>query len=285
VFVEDGVSAGEPVLVALPPEKLEQVRAALATVAGDVHFEDMSVVGRNPGRILGLFWDWSQRHNRRVRCLGEPIWPGRNEAETLEGQRHEALINLAFKDTEMTLLCMYDGQQLGPDALAHARTTHPSFAGMNGAQDETEGFGDQLQIFMSADRSLSAPPQSATVHSFERDLYPLRQLVAASDATAGLTPERTADFVFAINEAAENVIKHGRWHGTVRLWRDGVSVVGEVCGGGCITDPFAGRYRPPADALSGRGLWLINQLCDLVQLRSTDQATTVRIHMQVPSAP
>jgi anti-sigma regulatory factor (Ser/Thr protein kinase) len=34
---------------------------------------------------------------------------------------------------------------------------------------------------------------------------------------------------------------------------------------------------PAPDREGGRGLYLVNQLCDLVQVRSSDQGTTVRV--------
>ena len=40
----------------------------------------------------------------------------------------------------------------------------------------------------------------------------------------------------------------------------------------------AGRERPAIDRDGGRGLWMVNQLCDLVELRSGDMGTVVRIH-------
>jgi len=48
---------------------------------------------------------------------------------------------------------------------------------------------------------------------------------------------------------------------------------------GRITDPLAGRVRHGPDD-SGHGLWLVNQVCDLVELRSGDAGTTVRMHMR-----
>jgi anti-sigma regulatory factor (Ser/Thr protein kinase) len=40
-----------------------------------------------------------------------------------------------------------------------------------------------------------------------------------------------------------------------------------------------GRARPTFDQESGRGLWMVNQLCDLVQIRSSPADTVVRLHM------
>ena len=54
----------------------------------------------------------------------------------------------------------------------------------------------------------------------------------------------------------------------------------EVRDGGRIDDPLAGRRRPSAAQVGGYGLWLANQVCDLVQLRSVPQGMVVRVHMR-----
>jgi hypothetical protein len=55
-----------------------------------------------------------------------------------------------------------------------------------------------------------------------------------------------------------------------------------VCGirdRGRIDESLAGRERPTAERHSRRGLWIANQLCDLVQLRTFPAGTAVRLHM------
>ena len=94
-----------------------------------------------------------------------------------------------------------------------------------------------------------------------------------------LSPERRADLVFAVNEVATNAVRHADGICTTHVWRDGDTVVAELS---CTSslDAVAGRMRPSPDALAGRGLWLVNQLCDLVELRSGHGGTTVRLHVR-----
>ncbi len=42
-----------------------------------------------------------------------------------------------------------------------------------------------------------------------------------------------------------------------------------------------GRERPRAEQAGGRGLWITNQLCDLVQIRSSELGTEVRMRMNL----
>jgi hypothetical protein len=55
----------------------------------------------------------------------------------------------------------------------------------------------------------------------------------------------------------------------------------EIRDRGVIADPLAGQRRPAADALAGHGLWLVHQVCDLVELLSGHDGTTVRMHMAI----
>jgi hypothetical protein len=55
----------------------------------------------------------------------------------------------------------------------------------------------------------------------------------------------------------------------------------EVRDSGFIAEPLVGRFRPSAAVEGGHGVWLANQLCDLVQVRSSRAGTTVRLIVQI----
>jgi anti-sigma regulatory factor (Ser/Thr protein kinase) len=116
------------------------------------------------------------------------------------------------------------------------------------------------------------------------ELCALRASVGAAAAVTILSPERRADVVFAVHELAVNVLRHGHGGGRVRIWREDGETVAEVSGPGTVVDPLIGHRRPATGALTGRGLWLVNQLCDLVQLRSSLVGTVVRVHVHTRSA-
>ncbi len=66
------------------------------------------------------------------------------------------------------------------------------------------------------------------------------------------------------------------------LWCTTSSVICEVRDTGRITDPMVGRVRPDGDREGGWGVWMANQLCDLVQVRVGPGGTVVRVHMTKP---
>jgi anti-sigma regulatory factor (Ser/Thr protein kinase) len=99
---------------------------------------------------------------------------------------------------------------------------------------------------------------------------------------AGLGADPSDDLELAVDEIAANSLLHGGGRGVLRIWVEGSSLVCEVADDGVITDPLVGRREPALDRTGGRGLWLANQLCGLVQIRSGAAGTTVRLHTRLP---
>jgi anti-sigma regulatory factor (Ser/Thr protein kinase) len=116
------------------------------------------------------------------------------------------------------------------------------------------------------------------------DLRAVRSFVAAAAAARGLGTERTRDLVLAASELVTNSLRHGGGTGIVRVWRQGTAVVCEVRDGGRFDRPLAGTVRPVPDQTSGFGLWIANQVCDLVQIRSLEDGSTVRLHVSAREA-
>jgi anti-sigma regulatory factor (Ser/Thr protein kinase) len=117
------------------------------------------------------------------------------------------------------------------------------------------------------------------VLAYDGDLRPVRALVATVTAQVGLSPGRSTDLVIAASEVAANTLKHTTGGGVVRLWATDAEVLCQFEDAGHITDPLAGHWRPSGDLAGGQGLWLVNQVCDLAEIRSSELGTTIRLHM------
>ncbi len=102
---------------------------------------------------------------------------------------------------------------------------------------------------------------------------------------AGLGEGRANDLVLAVSEVAANTLRHTQSAGTLTIWREAGELVCEIQDEGTITDPLAGQRRPGPDATGGHGLWLVYQVCDLVELRSDESGTTIRMHMAIEPSP
>jgi anti-sigma regulatory factor (Ser/Thr protein kinase) len=131
-------------------------------------------------------------------------------------------------------------------------------------------------------RSLSRPPAEAEELRFDRTrLSDVRRYVEDGARLAGLEGTKRSDIVLAASELAANSILHGGGSGRVRVWCEASSFFCEVIDRGHIDDPLVGRRRPNPYQLNGRGLWIVAQVCDEVQVRTGDEGTVVRARMQL----
>jgi anti-sigma regulatory factor (Ser/Thr protein kinase) len=288
-FVRDALWADEPVLVAVGGPKIEAIKGFLDDRgnADLVQFVEMGELGKNPACIIPAWREFVDEYGGRgrpIRGVGEPIWPGRTEAELVECHHHEALLNLAFGETpDFWLLCPYDVSALDPAVVAEAHRTHPLVSEPGGSRPSGSyvppGIGPG---FPAAE--LPEPQTEPAELEFRRDgLRGVRLFVSEHAEQAGLTAERASDLVLAVSELTTNSVLHAGGGGTVRVWRDASALLCEVRDAGRLQEPLVGRERPTLDRSCGRGLWLVNQLCDLVQLRSSSAGSVARVHMGVPS--
>jgi anti-sigma regulatory factor (Ser/Thr protein kinase) len=277
-FARAGLARGEPTLIAVPGGETRLLDGRADVMPQGLWCRDMADMGRNPARIIPELRAFIDQHpGQRVRFVGEPIWPGRSPAEICEATRHEALINLAFGRERLTILCPYDRAQLTPSAVAGARHTHPELL----ADDRPAtivGNGVPWQVPPDCDRPLPPPPASAESLRYSGDLGRVRRAVESHARRAGLAAGLSDDLVLAASEIAANTLGHARSDGLLHVWHDEEEVLCQLHDEGWITDPLAGRVRHGPES-RGHGLFLVNQVCDLVELRTGQAGTTVRLHM------
>jgi len=244
-YIREGVQRGEPVRVAARPETLVPLAEALG--GAPVEFVEIE---HNPARIIPFWREFVEAHDGPVRGVGEPVYPGRTAAELVECQLHESLLNVAFEE-HFSLMCPYDAEHLSEDVLHEACRSPPIVDAA-----PTPHYRDEPLPLAP----LPPPPSGSRVLGFDiESLAEVRQLVR----DAGGDP----DFVLAVDEVAINSVQHGGGRGIVRLWREDDALVCDVRDQGIIRDPLAGRTKPDVDAFGGRGLWIANQVCELVQIR------------------
>jgi anti-sigma regulatory factor (Ser/Thr protein kinase) len=283
-FLREAALDGEPTLVVVSATKIARLRDEMGPTADRIIFADMSEVGVNPARIIPAwraFVDGHSRPGRGLRGIGEPIWAQRSAAELVECQRHEALLNLAFADAaDFWLLCPYDTEALDDAVIEVAHHTHPAMVD-GGQTHPSPTYVDVEALAAPFADPLPAAPRGAHELPFTYGtLAAVRTFVALHAAEARLGEPRAGDAVLAVNELATNSVRHGGGQGVVRLWTDGDALICEVVDGGRIAEPLAGRQRPSDGQMGGHGLWLVNQICDLVQVRTFATGGVVRVHMR-----
>jgi anti-sigma regulatory factor (Ser/Thr protein kinase) len=285
-FIAEGVDAGEPILVVVSAEKIARLRTELNGRADRVGFADMADVGMNPARIIPAWRAFVSEHQavgRPFRGIGEPIWAARSRHELDECERHEALLNVAFDGAPAWwLACPYDTDSLPASILEEAERNHP-FVVHQGVRRPSGAYRGLEGAAAPFDRPLEPPPPTARQVRFEPtavSLHDLRGVVAEEAAGFGLPPSRSDDLILAVSEVATNSIRHGGGTGVLRLWGEQDALVCEISDAGRIEDPLVGRGRPTGDLESGYGLWLANHVCDLVQIRTFEPGSVVRLHVR-----
>jgi len=282
-FIREGLRASEPVLVVESLEKIQLLKDALGQEAGAVVFADMAMVGANPARIIPAWQEFVSFHpGRRLRGIGEPIWKGRSPDELIECQRHESLLNTAFgQGRPWSLLCPYDTDNLGSSVIEEARRSH-EFVNEGGTVERSNVYRGFEASGAPFDVPLPEPGTGVLRLPFAKDdLVKLRGLISRQARTAGLAATRTAELVTAVNEVATNSIRHGGGAGSLRVWQEQSVLICEIADTGRFDQPLVDRLCPAADLSAPRGLWLANQLCDLVQIRTLAGGTVVRLHMRL----
>ena len=279
-FIEDGLDAGEPVMVAADPGAHDVGAGRPGRARGRGQVRRHGPARPNPARIIPAWQEFLDRttDGRPVRGIGEPIWPGRRPEELIECQLHEALLNVAV-DPEIPfwLICPYDAENLSPEVIEEAHRSHPVLV-------EADSYPGSGQLRRATPRRLAcsaAELEEPAPRTFEitfdpADIDGLEQLVMAELLAAGLAAEPASHLATAIDRLAVCSLNRGAGVGRVRLWRQPDAFVCEVADDTVVHDLLLGRRVPFGEEHDG--LWLANQLCDLVQLRSTATGTTVRVH-------
>jgi anti-sigma regulatory factor (Ser/Thr protein kinase) len=281
-FVREGLAAGEPVAIAVPGPNLAMIESALGADAGKVRLLDMTVAGRNPGRIIpAVLRDFADAHpGRRVRIIGEPIWPGRSETEYPACAQHEALINVSFAGRDATILCPYDVVRLDPEVVREAARTHPVLRDVT-KEWHSDDYDPDLVVGWH-NRPLEEPEGFRSLRFDRGNLGEARALAVRQAVALGFAGDRLDDIRLAVSELGANSLDHGGGAGLIRVWATDDRLVCEVSDTGHITDPLAGRRPVDPRSAGSRGLLIVNLLGDLVRVHTRVGATTIRVYFDIP---
>lgn len=276
-FIADGLATGEPVLVAVPTENVELLRAELGDTGAEVTMVDLRQACRNPGRILGISAAFAAAHPEQpVRFVGEPVWPGRTADEYPACVQHEAFVNAAFEDRQARALCPYNAAELDPGMLADARMTHPLLWNPGSVSRNTQYAPDDALALYNQPLPRNAGAVGYTVRT-TAELSPARSLAARYGGWLGLSRDAIADLKLIATELATTSLRHGACR--LAFWQRSEHVVCEARGRGW-QDPLAGCLPPRVDGAISHGLYLAHALADLVRTHVTATGTTIQAHLR-----
>jgi hypothetical protein len=285
-FLDAGLAAGEPVLAVTTPANLELINTALGARGTNVDYAESAFFGRRPAQRVAAFHRYWKRHSSadhpvQVRVIAEPVWAGRSSREIAAWTRMEAALNVALAPTTISMICPYDRRIVPAAILASASSTHPEQ--VDGARSRpSPEYADPAAFARTCDASpLPDPPASAAELRFAGDLRGLRRFVANRAAAHGLTGDRIGRLVYAAGEVATYVKNQPPGRAAVRVWEQPGAVVCDVrqARASSDSDPFLGLRPAELKPEPGDGLWLAGQICDWIEIRSTDESSTIRLHV------
>ena len=276
-FLEAGLAEGAAMIVVAANQIIDSLRGAHVEDKG-VALVDLTRLGTNPGRILSALRMFAHQHrDRPVRCLQDLGWLERHPDELAEALNYEAVVGDAFA-ARASLLCAYH-ERLEAAIVAAAKHIHPKIWRDGRADD---GRSEARVADLPGDRELSSPPPEAARLTFRDDQSGVRRFAATQAKQAGLSTKRVSDMVMAVGELAANTLMHTTGKGVFTSWVTAETLICQVNDSGQIDDPLAGTFRPdPRAAGTKRGLWLVHQVADLVQVRTGPAGTTTRLHMRL----
>lgn len=279
-FAEEGIAAGEPVIIGYDDRKNALVHSWLIDPSAVTFLADSGLYA-TPARAIAAYRRLFELHVAQgagqIRITGELPHPG-NGGRFDGWDRYEAAVNTVWEDFPVWGLCLYDTATAPAAVLDAAERTHPRIVLPSGVRHANSRF-QQVAEFEAL------PPASDPLEQ----TTPMIELVDSSAAEARralvqIGGGRVADTILddlllGVTEAVSNALIHGRAPAIVRIWTAPDRIVISVHDQGHgPTDPMAGLVPAAGGtATLGLGLWLIHQLDIDVALKHADDGFTVRL--------
>jgi len=281
-FVEDGLAAGEPVIIGYDERKAGLLRSWLPDPSAVNFLGDKSLYASPAGAIASyskLFDGYLSEGAGRIRVAGDVPNPG--NGSRFEGwDRYEAALNTVWDDLPVWALCLYDTATAPAGVLRVVEQTHPQIRLPGGSRRGGRGYRDPSEF-----RGLPVPPDP-----LERSA-PAVEIVFGSAAEARHAVEQAGrghvaeevlqDFLIGASEAVSNALLYGQPPVTVRIWSGpGRLVVSVHDQGPGPADRLAGLVPASQRGTGvgmGLGLWVMHQLDLDVALCYGDDGFTVRL--------
>lgn len=276
-FLEDGLRAGEPSVVACSEWNTALLRAALGDAA--VLYRPGANQYSRPSESIATFRDLFREHTadgaRQMRVVGDVPHPGVGACWDWWA-RYEAAVNQAYAEFPVWGLCPYDTRTTPAEVLADVVQTHPNIATSPGTHEVNPGYREGLPA--------SAPVPDVLERGVPRvelvdpTAHAVREAVGAAIGGMDLSEDEAHDVVYAASEVVTNGLTHGVAPVRFRLWAEGARVLVAVTDRGQgPSDPLAGLVPTTETLSAGLGLWILHRTCDYVSMGREADGFTVRV--------
>jgi anti-sigma regulatory factor (Ser/Thr protein kinase) len=281
-FAEEGITAGEPVILGYDARKSSLLRSWLSDPSA-VDFVGDEALYATPARAIAAYRRLFEFHVAmgagQIRIAGDVPHPG--NGGWFEGwDRYEAAVNTVWQDFPVWGRCLYDANTAPPAVLDVVERTHPRIVWPSGQRRESGRYQDTL-VFEGLpyvpDPLERSSPVAELVNQPAADTRHLLAQIARGRIPATIA----TDLLIGATEAVTNAQRHGRPPVTVRIWAmpDHVVVTVHDTGPG-PADRLAGLVPVPSSTPGqhlGMGLWVTHQLDIDVTLRHAGDGFTVRL--------
>jgi len=279
-FVEEGVAAGQPVILGYDDRKASLLRSWLSAPAAVAFIADDSLYA-TPARAIASYWQMFARLTAagatQIRIAGDVPHEG-NGGRFAGWDRYESAANTVWDRFPVWSRCLYDATTAAPRVLDIAAQTHPRIAVPCGQYQASRRYQE------AADFQPLPPdpdPLEDSVPAIVMSDPSVAQVRHALTIIGGGRVPDTAleELMIGVGEAISNAQRHGEAPVTARIWAGSRRIVVHVHDTGPgPADPLAGLV--PVWAGPGRrggGLWLIHMLgLDAALIQSLD-GFTVRL--------
>lgn len=287
--VQGWLSNDDRVVVNIGAQSGTAVKSALGADAQRVRWSDSGAWNPHPVRrlraIQELAEDAARTGSGPLRFVGECAFPAGPPEMIEEWERFDAVLNEVLSHAAMTMVCAYDTQSVPNDVLGRVRCSHP-FLGLEPFEPSGAYLGPD-DFLASRRRALSPVPRGARHLEGEVSPAQARQMVrdllerGEGHMASPTTRPRSVladDMAVSVTEIVTNAWQNGATRVDVSCWRAGGEYVLQVDDDGPgLPDLYAGYRRPLPSAFGGRGLWIVRQLADLVEVAPREPGTAVRV--------
>ena len=279
-FVEEGVAAGEPVIIGYDDRKADLLRSWLADPSAVEFISDQSLYATPTGAI-GTYRRMFEFHlfmgAGQIRIAGDVPHPG--NGRRFEGwDRYECALNTVWQDLPVWGRCLYDTTTAPPAVLDIVERTHPRIVSPSGQRRASEHY-QEAPAFEGL--PVAPDPLEASTPLVELTGQPAADTrhALAHIGHSRINNTTLSDLIIGASEAVSNALRHGQPPVTVRIWAalDRLVVSVHDTGPG-PADPLAGLIpaaHSPSDP--GLGLWVMHQLDIDTALIRTGDGFTVRL--------
>jgi anti-sigma regulatory factor (Ser/Thr protein kinase) len=279
-FIEEGVAAGQPVIIGYDERKASLLRSWLDDPAAVTFIADNSLYA-TPARAIASYWQMLEQHTAagapQIRIAGDVPHEG-NGGRFAGWDRYESAINTVWDQFPVWSRCLYDATTAAPRVLDIAARTHPRIVLPSGQYESSDRYQDPADFEPLPPAPDPLERSAPAIEMADPSAAQVRQ--AVTSIGRGQVPDTALhDLVTGVSEAISNARRHGRPPVTARIWAASGRILVRVHDTGPgPADPLAGLVPAWArPGLGGAGLWLMHILdLDAALIRSGD-GFTVRL--------